>query len=234
MLARPSPPDPEPAVDRGPSIVALMGSYHRYGALDHALEEVLAGAREAGARTEKLVLLDQRIEFCMNCRACMAEPGAERGRCVIEDDLESVLRALEQADGIVLGSPVNHGDVNALTRRLLERMGGYAYWPDGAPAPRARDPRRDRPAVLVTTSAAPALLTRTLMRPLETLKRMASLVHARPVGSLVVGLAGGQEAETRPGPARRARALGRKLAARAARAAAKQRSPTPSAPSRQP
>lgn len=192
--------------------IGLVGSYHRDGVVDKAVESVLAGVRDAGGVTRKIVLQDRHIEFCTNCRECCRVPGRSRGHCILNDGLEALLTELESADGLVLGASVNFGDVNALTRRLLERMIGYAHWPAGQAAPKIRNPTATTAAVLVTSSAAPAILTRLARRPLRTLRMMAKLLGAKPCGSLVVGLAD-RAAEALPAATTaRGKRLGRRLA----------------------
>lgn len=195
-----------------------MGSYHRDGTIAQLVERALTGARAAGAETETIVLVDQHVEFCLNCRQCVAQDGEARGRCVQHDDVDALLDRLVSADAVVLAAPVNLGDVNALTRQFLERMLGFAHWPDEAHAPKLRVelPRSKRPpALLITSSAAPSLLTRLFQQPLRTLRKMAALLGARPVGTLVCGLAGrpGRGPGTRD--LERAERLGAQLAARA-------------------
>ena len=199
-----------------PHVVALMGSYRDGGAIDEAIAVILEGAREEGARTDVIRLKDMDVEFCTNCRVCTHTPGLARGTCLIHDDQDQILRSLDGADAIVLGAPVNFGDVNALTRRLLERMVGYAYWPEGAKAPALRDEATNKPAVLVSASAAPAIMTRTLMKPIRTLKQMAKLLHARPTGTLVLGFAGAGRGLTKR-QIKRARRLGWRLSHQAAK-----------------
>lgn len=112
-------------------VVAIVGSYRRGGITDQAIDAVLEGARENGAQTEKIYLIEQQIEFCRNCRMCTQIDGPARGECVHQDDLESVLRRVEDATAVVLGSPVNYYNVTAVFRRFMERLIGYTYWPWG-------------------------------------------------------------------------------------------------------
>jgi len=58
-------------------ITALVGSYRKGGVIDRAVEEILAAARESGAETTKIYLIDEPIEFCANCRACTQTDGVE-------------------------------------------------------------------------------------------------------------------------------------------------------------
>lgn len=64
-------------------VVAIVGSYRKGGTVDTAVDAVLAGAREHGAETKKIYLIDQHIEYCRNCRSCTQDPGETRGKCVI-------------------------------------------------------------------------------------------------------------------------------------------------------
>jgi multimeric flavodoxin WrbA len=194
-------------------ILALIGSYRKGGHVDSAVSAVLAGAEAAGASTEKIYLADRPIEFCTNCRTCMQAPGPERGRCVLHDDLESILQAIEMADAYVIGAPVNFYNVNALTRRFMERCVGFAYWPWGRGAPRIRKAHLQKRCVLVSSSGAPTWMARWFTGTYTALKALARLFGARPVGCLWIGLVNREEVALSDTHIRRAAALGRKLAA---------------------
>ncbi|WP_089938748.1 flavodoxin family protein [Candidatus Entotheonella palauensis] len=199
----------------GKQVVGIMGSYRKGGAIDTVVSEILNAAQDQGAGITKIDLVDKHIAYCTNCRACCQEAGLQRGKCVINDDMEEILTTLEGADAIVLGAPVNFGDVNALTRTFLERMVGFAFWPWEHPgAPRLRNRTLSKKAVLVTSSSAPGLLTKLFARSLKTLKTMAKLLGAKPVGVLVVGLVNEPEVHIRDRTRRTAQRLGMKLVAR--------------------
>ena len=72
-------------------IVAVVGSYRKGGTIDSAVDAILEAAEAKGAETAKIYLREQRIEFCTNCRGCTQSAGPARGKCVQQDDLESVL-----------------------------------------------------------------------------------------------------------------------------------------------
>ncbi len=197
----------------GKQVVGIMGSYRKGGAIDTVVSEVLKAAQDQGADIAKIDLIDKHIEYCLNCRACCQEPGPQRGTCVINDDMEEILATLEWADAIVLGAPVNFGDVNALTRTFLERMVGFTFWPWEYPAgPKIRNQTMAKKAVLVTASSAPGLLTKLFARSLKTLKTMARLLGAKPIGVVVVGLVNEPEIRLRDKTRQAARKLGMKLA----------------------
>lgn len=194
-------------------VVAICGSYRQGGAIDQAVEAVLEGAREKGAETRIFHLREQQIEFCTNCRQCMQEPGEEWGKCVQKDDLEKILGEIKLADSLVLGSPVNCYNVTAIFRRWMERLVGSGYWPWGQPAPKARRKIPSRRAVLVASSGMPGFLIPLASGAARALRLAATLLNARPVGSMWMGLVAQQpNYELTPRLRKRARKLGWKLA----------------------
>jgi multimeric flavodoxin WrbA len=170
-------------------VVAIVGSYRKQGTIDQAIDTILAAAREKGAATEKIYLADHQIEFCTNCRACTQAPGASRGKCVHQDEFEAVMASIDAADVVVLGSPVNFGNVTAIFRRFMERLASTVYWPWGQKIPSPRNKSHNKHAVLVTSSAAPALFARLFSGSLNALKTTANALGARPVATLCIGFA---------------------------------------------
>lgn len=197
-------------------VVGVIGSYRKGHITDQAVSAVLAGTEAVGAQTEKLYLIDKHIEFCTNCRKCaQQESQAARTVCIHDDDMAEILDLLDSADALVLGSPVNFFDVTAITRRFIERLLVYVYWPWGAAVPKPRVKKMIRKAVVITASAAPAWLARLLMRsPVRILKRAAKLMGAGTTASIHIGLAALTENQNLTEKQRlRAEAAGRKLVA---------------------
>lgn len=194
-------------------VLGIVGSYRKSGTIDQAVSTVLAAAKERGAATEKIYLLESKIEFCTNCRRCTQQPGPHPGECFLEDDMAGLIERIEAADALVLGAPVNFGNVNALTQRFLERLVGYSYWPWEQPAPKRRKKGQPpKPAVLITASAMPAIMGRLFTGSLRGLKLGASAVGAKPVATLFVGMAAMQERKKLPERmVRQARRAGMKL-----------------------
>lgn len=199
-------------MDAAPRIVGIVGSYRKHGTIDTAVAEVLRAAEVWGANTQTIYLHEQQIEFCTNCRHCLQEPGSERGECLLQDDMDAILRTIEAADGLVIGAPVNFGNVNALTRRFLERTVCYGYWPWEARAPKLRQPQPSKKAVLISSSAAPGLMARFLTGAFKALKELAKMLGAKSIGVLWIGLVDPQDATLSERQKRRARELGQRLA----------------------
>ena len=172
-------------------IVAIVGTYRKDRVIDTAVSEVLRGAKGCGVETETIYLIDKQIEFCRNCRTCTQEADVgRRGRCVLDDDMEEILRATDEADGLVLASPVNFFNVTAVTRRFMERLVGHAYWPwDAKTGPKPRRKTRDKTAVTITATACPAFIARIAMPGgKRALKVIADVLGAKVQTSLLFGM----------------------------------------------
>ena len=171
-------------------IVAIVGTYRKGRVIDTAVSEVLLGAWDGGATTQTIYLIDKHIEFCTNCRTCMQQADVgRRGRCVLDDEMEEILRMTDEADGLVLASPVNFYNVTAVTRRFIERLVGHAYWPWGQPAPKVRDKTQNKRAVTITSSACPAFFARIAMPGgIKALKAIAETLGAKVQTSLLFGM----------------------------------------------
>ena len=194
-------------------IIGIVGSYRKHGTIDTAVTAILDAAQAAGAETHKIYLQDQHIKFCTNCRACLQQPGAERGECVLQDDMAAILAELDEADAFVFGAPVNFGNANALTQRFVERCVCYGYWPWGRKAPTLRQSQVTKKAVLVSSSAAPGFLARWLTSVSKTLEQLAKMLRAQPIGTLWVGMIDPQDATLPQRVQRQAEKLGQRLAA---------------------
>ncbi len=195
-------------------VVAIVGSYRKGATVDTVVEAILAGARDLGAVTQIIRLADHHLEFCTNCRSCTQTPGEARGFCAQDDDLNSILSAVEAADALVLASPVNYYNVTALFRRFLERLVGYAYWPWGQrTGPKPRTLKQPRKAVLVATTAMPGFAIPLATGAPRALKLTARMLGAKTVGKLWLGLAAGMPGDLPSAKTlQRARQLGSKLA----------------------
>lgn len=194
-------------------ILGIVGSYRKGGIIDRLVSETLSGAEAVGASTKKLYLSDAHIEFCRNCRKCTQVPGMAPGVCVHSDDFTAILSEWKGCDGLVIGSPVNFFNVTAATRRFMERLICFAYWPWGQTVPKIRSKKKDKKAVLITSSAMPSFMIRVFTGAPRALRLIAETMGARPVKSIFVGLAAKEEISAPPEKAvRKAREAGRMLA----------------------
>jgi putative NADPH-quinone reductase len=178
-------------------IIAIVGTYRKGKVIDTAVDELLKGAEQQGAQTEKIFLLDKHIEFCTNCRVCVQQAGEKRGDCVLDDDMKQILDRIDAADGIVLASPVNWFNVTAVMKIFIERLMPYGYWPWGTGIPKYRIKKLSKKAVVITSTAAPAWFGR-IFYPgaLSVMKAASKCAGAKVVKSLYFGTVASTEQET--------------------------------------
>ncbi len=100
-----------------PYVLGLLGSPRKYGNTSVLLEKILAGAAEAGAQTEQIVLRDLVYESCRHCGGC-----DRTGYCVVQDDLQLIFPKLRAADHLVLASPIQFSGVSGETKMMIDRM----------------------------------------------------------------------------------------------------------------
>lgn len=95
----------------------INGSPHANGCTFTALNIVAEELRKNGIDTEIVHIGNKDIRGCIACGKC-----AELGRCVFNDMVNEVAPKFEQADGLVVGSPVYYASPNGTLTNLLDRL----------------------------------------------------------------------------------------------------------------
>jgi multimeric flavodoxin WrbA len=100
-------------------MLGIVGSPRRGGNTEILVDEVLAGAEEAGALTEKVILNELDIAPCQACDACR-----KTGKCVQQDDMSKLLEQMGCSQVWVLGTPVYWWGPTAQFKAFLDRWYG--------------------------------------------------------------------------------------------------------------
>ena len=95
----------------------INGSPHANGCTFTALNIVAEELQKNGIETEIIHIGNKDIRGCIACGKC-----AELGRCVFNDMVNEVAPKFEQADGLVVGSPVYYAGPNGTLTNLLDRL----------------------------------------------------------------------------------------------------------------
>ena len=103
-------------------VMAVNGSPRKTWNTATLLKKALKGAATQGADTELIHLYDLAFTGCTSCFACKTRDGKSYGRCPVKDDLKPILRMVEEADALILGSPIYFGNVSGEMRSFLERL----------------------------------------------------------------------------------------------------------------
>jgi len=104
------------------NIIALNGSPRKKWNTATLLQKALEGAASQGAKTEMIHLYDLNYKGCISCFACKTLGGKSYGKCAVQDDLTPVFSRIEQADVILMGSPIYWGDISGEMKSFLERL----------------------------------------------------------------------------------------------------------------
>lgn len=103
-------------------VMAVNGSPRKTWNTATLLTKALEGATSQGAETELIHLYDLAFTGCTSCFACKTRDGKSYGRCAVKDGLMPILKKVEAADALILGSPIYFGNVSGEMRSFLERL----------------------------------------------------------------------------------------------------------------
>lgn len=103
-------------------VIAINGSPRKKWNTAILLNKTLEGAASKGAETELIHLYDLNYKGCISCFACKLKDGKSYGKCAVNDDLSPVFRKVEEADAIILGSPIYLGTATGEMRSFMERL----------------------------------------------------------------------------------------------------------------
>jgi multimeric flavodoxin WrbA len=97
-------------------VIGISGSPRRGGNTEVLVDEILAGAEEAGSSTSKVILDELDIRPCKGCFAC-----EKTSRCVQKDDLHDLVEQLKGSDVWVLGTPIYWWGPSAQFKAFIDR-----------------------------------------------------------------------------------------------------------------
>lgn len=98
-------------------VLMLNGSPKANGNTAIALREMENVFKENGIEVENIVIGNQAVRGCIACGSCY-----EKGKCVFDDVVNELAPKFEEADGIVVASPVYFASANATLIATLDRL----------------------------------------------------------------------------------------------------------------
>jgi multimeric flavodoxin WrbA len=102
-------------------VVAVSGSARKGGNTAQLVEAVFGPLRDAGIDCELIELAGKDVRGCLACGRCIKEKDR---RCHGRADFgNEVIAALDDADAILLASPVYFGDVSSELKAVIDRAG---------------------------------------------------------------------------------------------------------------
>lgn len=88
-------------------------------ATNRIITAFLKGAEQAGSQTENHQLINYNIKQCRGCFGCWFQTP---GRCIMEDEMPSLLQSYLSADVVCFGSPVYSWNMTALLKNFVDKL----------------------------------------------------------------------------------------------------------------
>ena len=98
-------------------VLMINGSPHAKGNTYIALDEMRNIFEAEDIEVNYLHIGSKSIRGCVACGQCN-----KKGKCVFDDDVNVAAPLFEEADGLVVGTPVYYGSANATTIAFLDRL----------------------------------------------------------------------------------------------------------------
>ena len=100
-----------------PKLVILFGGPRPGKNTDLALEIFLSGMSGDQFEMTRFDLRKMKIHPCTGCYHCAAS-----GICVFRDDMDLILKTVDEADGVILATPFYFNSVSALSKIMIDRF----------------------------------------------------------------------------------------------------------------
>ena len=98
-------------------ILIINGSPRQGGNTSLALAEMEKVFLAEGCEVEMLHIGNKAIRGCIACTSCY-----QTGKCVFEDELNAAAKSFEEADALIVASPVYYASANATLIAFLDRL----------------------------------------------------------------------------------------------------------------
>ena len=116
-------------------VLMLNGSPHANGNTAVALREMEEIFKASGVEVETVLIGNQAVRGCTACGAC-----GKLGKCVFDDVVNELKPKFEEADGLVVASPVYYASANLPRSPVLQHT--VRQDDEGRRERRLRAPRR--------------------------------------------------------------------------------------------
>ena len=102
-------------------VLGIYGSPRKGGNSDQLLDKALEGARSTGAEIATVYARKLKMSGCLECGGC-----DKTGSCVVKDDMQLVYPLMEEANVIILASPIFFYGLTSQVKAIIDRT--QAMW----------------------------------------------------------------------------------------------------------
>lgn len=106
-------------------VLGIVGSRRKHGNTFNIVNEVLKSVEKNGADIQLIYLGDYKIKPCTGCEGCK-----DSFKCVINDDFNKIISLIQDADGVVMGSPTYWYNVSGDMKIFIDRCYSLILYPD--------------------------------------------------------------------------------------------------------
>lgn len=99
-------------------IVVLAGSPRKNGNTDRLVEAFAKGA-EKNNTVEVISVSDHNVKPCIGCNSCFER---DENRCFQDDDMTEIYEKLNEADTLIIASPVYFYGISAQLKAVIDRL----------------------------------------------------------------------------------------------------------------
>lgn len=98
-------------------VLFINGSPRKGGNTSIAIDEMVKVFKEEGIESEILEIGNKAIRGCIACYSC-----SKTGKCAFDGGVNEAAKIFEQADGLVLATPVYYASANGTIISFLDRL----------------------------------------------------------------------------------------------------------------
>ena len=105
-------------------IISINGSRRKKGNTELLIQSILKPLEQSSTHVESIFLGDYTIGACTGCEGCRSS-----WECVIKDDFQSLVKMMDEADGVVLASPTYWYTVTSDMKCFIDRCYSLIQFP---------------------------------------------------------------------------------------------------------
>jgi len=98
------------------NVLIFLGSPRKKGNTDLLVRKIMEGIEEAGGTSEIVRIVNYDIHPCIGCGGCEKE-----GKCVIQDEMQEMYSKIDNADRVIIASPIYFYSITAQTKAFVDR-----------------------------------------------------------------------------------------------------------------
>lgn len=91
-------------------------------------------------RDSIISLANKNIKYCIGCNVCQ-----ENEKCVLKDDMEEIYKYIEEADSIIIATPIYFNHITGILKNVIDRWNPFT----------ATETLRGKTIYLITIGAMP-------------------------------------------------------------------------------